>query len=333
MSRPRILVLGGRDAARQPAISRSNETSFKLGWHLSQLSEAATRHDAEILFADYESLRGHIAASNDQANHLSTGQAGHATAWCYRGDGETAGEVSLSQFDAILTRTMPAGSLEQVTFRLAVLHDLVSAKTGPRVINSPRGLELAIDKFATLTLARRLELPTPRTQVVQSRTAAMEAFEQLGGDVVVKPIFGGEGRGVMRLRDTELAWTVFSTLTQMDAVCYLQEFVGPGGVDLRVLIVGDHAHAVRRTSENDFRTNVRGGGQSTRVELLPKWESASRLLCRDMGLTFAAFDWIESATGELQLIEVNGIPGWKGAQKVVPVCIADQIIEELVKQS
>jgi ribosomal protein S6--L-glutamate ligase len=242
----------------------------------------------------------------------------------------------LAEFDAILTRTMPAGSLEQITFRLAVLHDLVRAQgsTGPTsLINPPTALELAIDKYATLARVQSLGISTPATQVVQSRAAAMEAFDNLGGDVVVKPIFGGEGRGVMRVRDRELAWTTFSTLAHLNAVIYVQQFVPPGGVDLRVLIIGDHSHAIRRRNASDFRTNVRGGGRSELVPMDATWDRLARQVSVDFGLKFAAIDWLETSTGELQLIEVNGIPGWKGAQQVVQESIADQILEVMVNEN
>lgn len=328
MSRVNVLVLGGRDALVGARRSQPLGCIATLGWHLSELQTAASRRSVQLHFADYESLRGQIGGDKDLPSSRST-------VWCQRHDGSDSSERALDDFDAMLTRTMPAGSLEQITFRLAVLHDLVRRPSGMNaaaLINPPSALELAIDKFATLARVKSLGVPTPATQVVQSRAAAMEAFEELGGDVVVKPIFGGEGRGVMRICEAELAWTTFSTLTQMNAVCYVQQFVPPGGVDLRILIIGEHAHAIRRRSESDFRTNVRGGGRSELVPMQSGWEQLARCVCNDFGLKFAAVDWLETKSGELQLIEINGIPGWKGAQRVVQESIADQILDVLVNK-
>src|SRR5690606_27470331 len=139
----------------------------------------------------------------------------------------TSAAGDLAAFDAVFCRTMPAGTLEQITFRLAVLHSAFAA--GVRIINPPRTLELAIDKYATLVQVAALGYRVPETVVVQSRKAAMEAFDMLGGDVVVKPIFGGEGRGVMRIRDRQLAWYCCSTLEGLGAALYVQKFVPPGG--------------------------------------------------------------------------------------------------------
>lgn len=318
-SQAKVLVLGGR----QPHDDR-------LGWHLSELRQAALRQNVAIRFADYESLSGDITNEGvingvvvrEPDDHLPQENL----------------ESPLSRFDSVLTRTMPAGSLEQITFRLATLHDEYARRAekhlATSIVNPPRGLELAIDKYATLALASRLGIPTPSTRAVQSRAAAIEAFEQLGGDVVVKPIFGGEGRGVMRIRDAELAWTVFSTLEQIDAIAYVQQFVPPGGIDVRMLVIGEQIHAIRRTSQRDFRTNMKAGGKSELVETRDAWSSTARTICDAMQLAFAAVDLIETNHGnDYLLMEVNAIPGWKSAQTVVPTKIADEIISLLLQST
>jgi RimK family alpha-L-glutamate ligase len=238
----------------------------------------------------------------------------------------------LADFDVLLTRTMPAGSLEQITFRLAVLHAVVHARILP-VINSPSALEIAIDKFATLQRVSALGFPVPDTAVVQSRGDALDAFKMLGGDCVVKPIFGGEGRGVMRIRDAELAWTTFSTLENLGAVCYVQKFVPPGGSDIRLLVVGDTVRAIRRTNAKDFRTNVSSGGHSEAIEVDEQQTEMAHRICQDIGLRFASVDLLQFDHGPPKVIEVNGIPGWKGAQSVSTDQIAVEIVRELQAQA
>ena len=330
MSSPRILVLGGRPVCRAG--------SNALGWHLGELQSAATRQGAELFFADYESLTGQTDA-----------QITYSTALCENVHVEHAMLMRLDEFDAILTRTMPPGGTEQIVFRLAVMHDEYYRRSraggAASFINPPAALELAIDKYATLTRAARMGILTPATIVTQSRSEAMQAFDRLGGDVVVKPIFGGEGRGVMRIRDAELAWTTFSTLQQLGSVFYVQQFcgaavdartgdrtglggsVGLGGSDVRLLVIGPHIHAIRRTSESDFRTNVRAGGRSEVVPLTEAWRELAERVCREFGLTFAAVDLIETNhSGDVRLMEVNAIPGWKSAQTAIKESIAEQII-------
>lgn len=287
MKRVRILCLGAGE-----------------GWHSKQLATAANRLDCDLQFACYESLHSDVQSKRTQL----FSEAGR-----------------IEDFDAILTRTMPAGTLEQVTFRLAILH-AIDGPGGLSVINRPRALEIAIDKFATLHLVAKLGHPVPETIVAQDRARAMEAFKELGGDCIVKPIFGGEGRGVMRVQNPELAWTTFSTLEHLGAVCYVQRFIPPGGCDTRLLVIGEKVHGIRRQNEGDFRTNVSSGARSERIEVEPDQAAMAKNICGAMGLRFASVDLIDSEDGPSRVLEVNAIPGWKGAQGVANQPIAEEIL-------
>lgn len=337
MSLPRILVLGGRSPGRGPAAA--------LGWHLNELQAAATRQDVDLFFADYESLTAEMDLEADiESFAAATQERGHPSSFAIQNVCSTAlcesihidrpVTMRLDAFDAILTRTMPAGSMEAILFRLAIMHDEYyrreKAGRAATFINPPAALELAIDKYATLARAARLGIPTPATVVTQSRGEAMQAFERLGRDVVVKPIFGGEGRGVMRIRDEELAWTTFSTLQQLGCVFYVQRFCAPGGNDVRLLVIGPHVHAVRRTNTSDFRTNVRAGGHPTEIPLSDQWRDLAARVCEQFGLTFAAVDLIQTDDDDGdRLMEVNAIPGWKSTQTAVRDNIAEQLISVL----
>src|SRR5205823_10360006 len=99
--------------------------------------------------------------------------------------------------------------------------------------------------------------------------AALSAFEALGGDVVVKPLFGSEGRGLLRVSDPELARRAFLTLERLGAVLYLQRYIRHPGHDLRAFVLGGRVlGAIRRVArEGDWRTNVAVGGQFERCTL------------------------------------------------------------------
>ncbi len=278
------------------------------GWHSSELLRAAESSGATLTSATYESLHAHI-------------ESGQTVLRCEAG--------RLDTFDAILTRTMPAGSMETITFRLAVLHHLWDQPLRPAIVNPPRALELAIDKFATLARVQQLGYAVPETNVVQTRREAMNAWASLGGDCIIKPIFGGEGRGVMRIADRELAWTAFSTLERLDAVMYVQRFVPPGGCDTRLLVIGDEVLGVRRSNEHDFRANVAGGGRCDPITLSSEQVEMAHRITDSLGLRFAAVDIVHDHDDNAKVIEVNGIPGWKGAQSVTAFSIADRIVNLL----
>src|SRR5256885_786945 len=82
---------------------------------------------------------------------------------------------------------------------------------------------------------------------LQRADAALEAFVALGGDVVVKPLFGSEGRGMVRVADPDLAWRTFRTLERTQSVLYLQQFIAHPGWDLRAFVIeGRVLTAMRR---------------------------------------------------------------------------------------
>ncbi len=238
------------------------------------------------------------------------------------------GNLTEEAFDALLVRTMPLGSLEQTIFRMNALH--VAQQTGTRVINPPRSLEIAIDKWLTLEKVRAAGLPIPRTLCSQTRDQAMEAWESLGRDAVVKPVFGGEGRGIMRVTDPDLAWRVFSTLEQLRSVIYCQEYIEGPGYDLRLLVIDDAVFCVKRQSMGDWRTNVSRGAQA--IEHEPTFEQVSMAFqaCRAIGVWMAGVDLITDAHGNDLVLEVNAVPGWKGTAAGLQIDIARVVIEKLL---
>lgn len=288
------------------------------GWHADQLSLAAARAGCQLDFADYESLRGSVGSPESTPTETAPARLGSS-------------EGDFCQYEAILPRTMPAGSLEQITFRLAVLH--AYEMNGGKIVNPPRALEIAIDKFATLACVAKMGFPVPQTRVTQTRVGAMKAFEELGGDCVVKPIFGGEGRGVMRITDQQLAWYTFATLERLSSVFYVQKFVSPGGRDTRLLVVGDQVFGLRRENANDFRTNVSGGATTHVIDVSQQQRITALRICRAIGLKFASVDLIDSDDGEAKVLEVNAIPGWRGAQSVLSMNIADEIIRLMIQHA
>src|SRR4051794_3020195 len=150
----------------------------------------------------------------------------------------------LDQFDAVIVRTMPPGSLEQVVFRMDRLHAL--AIRGVPGLNPPRALEVCVDKYMALVRLEAAGLRVPSPVVCQHADAAQEAFERLGRDVVVKPLFGSEGRGMLRVTDPELAWRTFRAIERMQAVLYVQKFVAHPGWDLRAFVLDGKVLAAMR---------------------------------------------------------------------------------------
>lgn len=235
------------------------------------------------------------------------------------------GEPDLNGFDAVIVRTMPPGSLEQVVFRMDLLHAL--ANRGVNILNPPRALEVCVDKYLALERLQEAGLLVPETIVCQRADDALEAFEKLGGDVVVKPIFGSEGRGMMRITDPELAWRTFRAIERTQAVLYLQRFIRHPGWDLRAFVLnGKVIAAVRRVSSGDWRTNVAQGARAELAQLTPTQTELALRASSAVGTIAAGVDLLPGPHGELYVIEVNAVPGWRALAPATGVDVARAIV-------
>jgi ribosomal protein S6--L-glutamate ligase len=236
----------------------------------------------------------------------------------------------LDQFDAVLVRTMPPGSLEQIVFRMDVLHRL--ATNGTPVFNAPRCLEMSVDKYLTSSLLHAAGLPTPDTIVCQTVEQAVAAFDALGGDVVLKPLFGSEGRGIARLTDEAVAWRVFKSLASVGAVLYLQRFIPHPGWDLRLLVIGDQILAMRRRNPFDWRTNVSRGAQGEAIDPDPEHLDLARRAAAAVQASFVGVDLLQGEDGRVYVLEVNAVPGWRELARCLQHDVSQMVLAWMERQ-
>ena len=224
---------------------------------------------------------------------------------------------------------MPPGSLEQVVYRMDVLGRLEAA--GTRVVNTPKSLECAVDKFLTTARLQSAGLPIPETVVCEHEDDALQAFHDLGGDVVVKPLFGSEGRGIVRVCDADLAHRTFRTLMRLDAVLYIQRFIEHEGFDVRVVVLnGRILGGMRAAHQADFRTNVARNAIAEGHEVTALEADFSLSAAAATGAFVAGVDLLYDRLGNCHVIEVNAVPGWQAFSKVTRIDVAAKLLESLV---
>ena len=240
----------------------------------------------------------------------------------------TAEGQPLDEFDALFVRIIPGGSLEQVIFRVDALHRLENA--GVRVINCPTAIERTVDKYYTSTLLEDAGLPTPRTIVAEQFQDAVDAFGELGGDVVVKPIFGAEGRGMVRVSDPDTAYRVFRALELGRYIYYLQAFVPHSQEDIRVFVIGDQAVAGMVRRATSWKTNVAQGAQAAPLVVDEKLAALSIAAARALGADYAGVDILPTEDGCYSVVEINGIPGWRGLQHATGLDMAGLLVDYLL---
>ena len=243
-------------------------------------------------------------------------------------NGETQlwiGQEKATDLDVLLVRTMPPGSLEQVVSRMDFLAAVEHA--GVRIINSPKSIECAVDKYLTTQKLAQNGIPVPDTILCETSEIAAEAFELLGGDVVVKPLFGAEGRGILRIDHPEMALRAFRTLERLGAAIYLQRFNRGPLEDIRILVLDGQvvASMKRRPAPGDFRANVAQAG------IAEKWSPTNRevsLAIHAASVTdciFCGVDLMYNASGSPVVIEVNAVPGWRALEKTCKINVLERL--------
>src|SRR5690606_26626524 len=160
---------------------------------------------------------------------------------------------------------------------------------------------------------------------------ALAAFRELG-DVVVKPLFGSNGRGMVRVSDEQIAYRVFRALEMERAIYYIQHALPHDGRDIRAFVVGDRVVAAMWRRADHWCTNLARGGRAEPATLPPAWEELSLRAARAVGAEIAGVDLLPTASGEVYVLEVNGIPGWRGLQQTTPIDIGQAIVAHLERR-
>ena len=274
------------------------------GWHTRELTRALE-------------ARGHTGAVVPYEGLVAT--IGRRT-------GLRSRSADLDRADAVLARIIPSGSLEQIIYRVDALHRLEDR--GVRVMNSPRAIERTVDKFWTSALLEQCGIPTPDTIVCETNEEAFAAFRELG-DVVVKSLFGSMGLGMIRVSDEDMAFRVFKTIEQIRGVYYLQRAIAHDGHDLRAFVIGGRVLAAIERRSDGWRTNISRGGTARPVELPEAWRALAVRAAAAVGAEYAGVDLLPALDGTAYVLEVNGIPGWRGLQEATGVDVADAVIAQL----
>jgi RimK family alpha-L-glutamate ligase len=275
-------------------------------WHVQRLTEKLEARGAEAYFLSATRLRSAVGIKPKVS---------------VRG-------YALDDYDAIIVRKVPGGTSEQVFYRMDVLHRLEDL--GVCVVNPAESIERAVDKYYTSTLLEDKGLPTPKTVITESSREAMEAFEELGGEVVVKSLFGSLGIGMTRLSDPDVAYRVFKALELVRSVYYLQEFIPHGGEDVRAFVVGDEVVASMRRRADGWKTNISAGGSAESFELGEDLAKLSLKATKKIGLEYSGVDLLRSEVdGRVYVIELNSTPGWKGLQSVSKADIAGRLLDHI----
>ena len=241
-------------------------------------------------------------------------------------------KVNISKFEdrftnleprRILVRGFGANVTQKIFFRLDILRAI--EEYGIRLINSRESLEIASDKFLTSVFLEKHNIPTPKTIICEDPHDALKMYEELGGDVIIKPLFGSKGIGISRLNDKGFAENVIISLGHLNEVFYLQQFIEHYNRDIRIFVIGNKAIAGMYRVSDNWKTNVYAGAEVKPLELTKELTELAIKSAQVTKTEIAGVDILESDEG-YQVIEVNSIPGFMALQKVTDINIPEQII-------
>lgn len=283
-------------------------TRNENGWCSIKLREAMKRHGITPVYFNFSKLVARVKSEPE----VSVGETNIVSDLC-----------------ALIIRPIGRGSLEEIILRMDLLHRL--QRLGMLIINPPLSIERSVNKYCTLALLEENGLPVPKTIATESHEEALKAFHELGGDVVMKPLFGSRGMGSTRISDREIAARVFRTVSFHHGVLYLQEFISHGVSDVRAFVIGDRVVAAMLRVAETWKTNVSQGAKPMPFELDKETEDLVVKAASVVGCKVAGVDFLESSHGPV-IVELNSQPGWHGLQSVTSVDIAEEIVKYVLSE-
>ncbi len=234
--------------------------------------------------------------------------------------------------DAVFVRSISAGTLEQITFRLGLLHAL--RLSGVRVWNDARAIERCVDKSMTTFLLHKAGIATPRTRTMEGDAPAIAYVREAHHPLIFKPLFGSQGKGLLKV----------SSLADLpapeaaDNIYYLQDFVPSSGEatsfeastfeDWRVIATRERVIAAMGRKAGTWITNVHQGGAPVACRPTAEMAELASGALAAVDADYAGVDLIRAPDGRLMVLEVNSNPSWRGLQSVSDIDIADAVVAD-----
>ena len=233
----------------------------------------------------------------------------------------------LSELDAVLFRDCTANPMI-LDFRLMLSEHM--ERMGIRVFNGSRATRICKNKFSAVQFLQEVGIPTPKTRLALTPSAAVKSIKSMKKPVVVKLISGSHGKGVIKVNSNVEADSIMDTLNTLGQMIYFQEYIETEGRDIRVFVIGERVVAVmeRNGRRGEFRSNMELGGRGSKVKISPELERLALRAAKAVGADIAGVDIL--VDGKPRVIEVNINPGLRIA-RVTGVNIPDLIARHVCR--
>ena len=235
-------------------------------------------------------------------------------------------DPSMTGCDVILERCI---NHLRALYTLKVLNDW-----GIPTVNTYEVANVCGDKLLTSTALVRAGVPTPRTVIAFTPESALEAIEEMGYPVVLKPAVGSWGRLLARVNDRDAAEALLEHKVTLGSfhhgAFYVQEYVDKGGRDIRSFVVdGETICAIYRDSPH-WITNTARGGRASNCPVTPELAAISEAAAAAVGGGVVAVDLFETTQG-LLVNEVNYTMEFRNSIDTTGVNIPEKVIDYVIR--
>ncbi len=245
------------------------------------------RPEEKLLFRELERRRADVELIDDRKIVLSFG-------------GASALEPAFD-FDVVFDRSL--------SHSRALVHLRVLADRRVRTVNRIDVVENCGDKLRTSSLLQAAGVPTPDTRVASTPEAALQAIEELGYPVVLKPTVGSWGRLIARVNDRDAAEALIEHKTTLGAyqhsIFYLQRYVDKPERDIRAFVAGGETICAIYREAPHWVTNTARGASTTNCPVTPELATLCRRAAEAVGGGLVAVDLVEDGDRGPLVLEVN----------------------------
>ena len=207
---------------------------------------------------------------------------------------------------------------------------------GVPCINSHKVAQICGDKLLTTAALKDHGITQPACRVAFTEESALDAIEEMGYPVVLKPAVGSWGRLLSKINDRDAAETVLEHKTVLGSyhhsIFYIQQYVEKNGRDIRSFVVGDECiAAIYRTSEH-WITNTARGAEASKCEVTNEVAEISLAAANAVGGGIVAVDLFESDDG-LMVNEVNYTMEFRNSIDTTGVNIPDVVAAYVIDRA
>ncbi len=207
---------------------------------------------------------------------------------------------------------------------------------GVRCINTHDVARICGDKLLTTAALKDKGIAQPESRVAFTEESALEAIEDLGYPVVLKPAVGSWGRLLSKINDRDAAETVLEHKAVLGSyhhsIFYIQQYIEKHGRDIRSFVVGgDCIAAIYRTSDH-WITNTARGATASKCEVTAGVAEISLAAAEAVGGGIVAVDLFESDDG-LMVNEVNYTMEFRNSIDTTGVDIPAVVVDYVIQQA